>query len=80
MFSCGSNEVLSPFIRSLLPATPPAASGAPVIGAGGDGVMGTGGGEVEVWKSVVSALCTATNNPQNGKEGKGTKERGGGGV
>ena len=22
---------------------------------------------VEVWKSVVSALCTATNNPQNGE-------------
>ena len=73
-----SHVVHSP--RFLLPAPPPA-----LRGGSGDGVMCASGGEVKVWRSVVSALCTATNNPQNGespmeegregRSGKGRSER-----
>ena len=47
--------------RSLLPCVVPGVKRE-------DGVTCAGSEGVEVWKSVVSALCTATNNPQNGED------------
>ena len=43
------------------------ADGEGVRCADGEGVRCASGEGVEVWRSVVSALCTATNNPQNGQ-------------
>ena len=48
-------------------APTPGESGEGVTCAGSDSVTCANGDGVEVWKSVVSALCTATNNPQNGE-------------